>query len=133
MKRTSLRRDTAKSKAFSHGPRKPLERGEPLAKKGKNHAVNQQRAFGEKARVISKYPCDTCGASPPSDPSHYPSRGAGGTSKNLFPQCRRCHSRMHQQGVETFLAGIRKDTDWLKERTRYWERRWKTTMLVRFA
>lgn len=126
-----LKRDTSGAKEFANGPRTPLERGGPLAKRGKGYAVNRERNFGMKAEVIGKYPCDTCGASGPSDPSHYPSRGAGGTSKNLFPQCRPCHSRMHQQGVETFLAGIGKDTDWLRERTAYWERRWGWTMLAR--
>ena len=91
--------------------RTPLKRGKPLTRKtrlartraslerkGRINPVNRKRRkkayarnFGDYADVIRGLPCDTCGAPPPSDPSHAKSRGAGGSRRHLVPQCRVCH------------------------------------------
>ena len=78
------------------------------------------RDFGLKAAFIRSLPCDTCSAPPPSDPSHFPSRGAGGTSRDLIPQCRRCHDELGR-GVETFQRVHGN----LPERTAHYEQRWQ--------
>lgn len=58
--------------------------------------------FGDKATFIRGLPCYACSADPPSDPHHVKSRGAGGTSADLVPLCRRCHDLYHSKGRETF-------------------------------
>jgi hypothetical protein len=40
--------------------------------------------------------CATCGASPPVDPSHFPTRGAGGDDFGVAPLCRRCHRKAQE-------------------------------------
>lgn len=106
-----------------------LSRGEGLRPVNRERKKKRrERDFGDKADFIREQPCDTCGAPPPSDPSHYPSRGAGGTKENLFPQCRDCHDEMHHYGVETFLAERLiqpKDVEWLVGVTEHWEARWQ--------
>ena len=94
-------------------------------KERQDHKFRVQFHSVERVNFIKQQSCDTCGAPPPSDPSHHPSRGAGGTFRDLFPQCRRCHSRMHQRGVDTFLAKIHRTRGWLTSRTAYWEREWR--------
>lgn len=39
--------------------------------------------------------CAGCGR-PACDPSHYPSRGAGGDDLGCYPACRECHDRMQK-------------------------------------
>lgn len=103
-------------KKFSHLKRTRINPVNPERKR----RLREQK-FGEKADWISSLPCDTCGAPPPSDPSHYPSRGAGGTKKDLFPQCRSCHEELGA-GPETFQR--KHDVD-LNERTSLYERIWQ--------
>lgn len=90
-------------------------------------AKRYDRDFGAKADFIRDQPCDTCGAPPPNDPSHFPSRGAGGTKEDTFPQCRICHRTMGQKGVDTFLRTLEppRDRMWLSGRTEHWEARWR--------
>lgn len=87
--------------------RKPLKRKAPLRSTGKlkrtplapvnrrRRAQRHARDFGDHAQRIRVLPCDLCGASPPSDPHHAKSRGAGGTKRHLIPLCRRDHQRVH--------------------------------------
>ena len=96
-----------------------------LKKRSRRYARMRDKQFGPKADFIKTQRCDTCGASAPSDPSHYPSRGAGGTAKDLFPQCRECHVRMHEQGVSTFLDGLGLTRLWLGRRIDLWELKWR--------
>lgn len=55
---------------------------------------------------IRSLPCAVCYRSPPSDPSHIKSVGAGGedAAYNVLPFCRACHVEWHTHGVITFLA-----------------------------
>ena len=49
-------------------------------------------------------PCDTCGAPPPSDPSHINSfKGQGTKSPDVWaiPQCRKCHEAYERGRPET--------------------------------
>lgn len=39
--------------------------------------------------------CSGCGE-PADDPSHFPSRGAGGDDFGVFPACRPCHGKMQR-------------------------------------
>ena len=71
----------------------------PLIRKTRIRPVNQERrklryaeTFGTWADTIRELPCMTCGARPPSDPSHTRSRSIGGLAKDLVPQCRACHT-----------------------------------------
>lgn len=63
-----------------------------------------QKQFGDKADYIRQLPCIACHAAAPSDPHHVRSRGAGGTSKDLVPLCRHCHTALHQMGAKTFAS-----------------------------
>ena len=129
-RRGSLKRNTAKAKqwlrrsALSEAIQK-FNRRKPLKKRGRKWAEQREENFGAKADMIRQQPCDTCGAAGPSDPSHYPSVGAGGKSRNLFPQCRQCHQDMHQYGVDSFLGWRLKSKAWLVKRTTYWEDKWR--------
>ena len=60
---------------------------------------------------IKALPCDTCGAPPPSDPSHINSwKGMGTKAPDYFsiPQCRECHEQYEQTNglVEPFMARV---------------------------
>lgn len=77
--------------------RTPLRRVNP-----ERRAKLRERQFGPHATRIRALPCCVCGADPPSDPAHIRSRGAGGTSRDLVPLCRRCHREQHAAGIETF-------------------------------
>ncbi len=126
MKRTPLKRDTPKAKEWiARSKLATALRRTKLKQRGRKSAEKRKRDFGEKAAFVRGQPCDTCGAPPPGDPSHYPSRGAGGTSEHMFPQCRPCHRRMHDRGVDTFLAEIDRTRLYLCLRTEYWEERWR--------
>ncbi len=101
MKRTSLKRDTPKAKAWAYGPRKPMDRGEPLKARGRKHAQHQRERFGAKAVDVRRMPCLVCGVTP-SDPHHEPPISLGGASKGLVPLCRRHHNVRHQIGPTRF-------------------------------
>lgn len=47
-------------------------------------------------------PCSVCGAPPPSDPDHRPTRSRGGDDRFLWPLCHRHHVEIHSIGIETF-------------------------------
>jgi hypothetical protein len=44
---------------------------------------------------IRMQPCFNCKKSPPSDPHHILSRGAGGSDLAVIPLCRICHVKYH--------------------------------------
>lgn len=50
--------------------------------------------------------CIVCFYPPPSDPSHIKSVGSGGPDAfyNVFPMCRRCHTKWHAEGWKRFLT-----------------------------
>ena len=96
--------------------RTPLRRGKPLARGSKplprrtrirksnpaRAALQRLRDFGPQAEWMRDLPCATCGAPPPSEPSHVGrTRGAGGTRNDLAPQCSACHEAVHA-GRESF-------------------------------
>ena len=69
----------------------------------------QAMRFGYTGRIehrpyldwLKTLPCDTCGAPPPSDPSHINSfKGQGTKSPDPFaiPECRRCHEIYERNG-----------------------------------
>lgn len=64
---------------------------------------------------VRAQPCASCGALPPSDPSHLMSRGAGGPDSeyNVAPQCRVCHSLWHQLGPRSFVRRFPRFQVWL--------------------
>lgn len=82
----------------------------------------RERDFGLKAEFIRCQPCDACGAPPPSDPDHHPTRAAGGTKENLWPLCHPCHVERHSVGIETFCERHGVDAT---ERTEHWEDEWQ--------
>lgn len=56
---------------------------------------------------IRSLPCVTCGASPKSDPSHISIGNGKAMGRKVadnftVPQCRVCHSKVHQSGEITF-------------------------------
>lgn len=90
---------------------RPLKAGKPLRRRTRLRRRNPERAarrrerqFGPTGYVawLLSHPCITCG-DPATDPSHAArSRGAGGTWKEMVPQCRRCHQELHDKGASAF-------------------------------
>jgi len=63
---------------------------------------------GAYLKWIRTLPCDTCGASPPSDPSHLNNyhRGHGTKMPDWWsiPQCRNCHNEYERHGDVLWAA-----------------------------
>lgn len=85
--------------------RSPLHRSTPLHRSRGINRRNPKRLrrlrakqFGPQAELCRSLPCSACDASPPSDPHHLKSRGAGGDDSWCIPLCRRCHDRLHAAG-----------------------------------
>lgn len=102
-----------------------MKRGRPLARRTRLRAVNRTRIktrrakqFAEQSALARTLPCFTCGAAPPSDPSHLTSRGAGGLDDAVIPQCRRCHSALHSEGRYSFFIKRGLDPQQLLSRMR---------------
>ncbi len=99
MKRTALARRT------------PLRSCKPLARRTRLRRVRHDRIralrakqFGAHSALARRLPCFTCGAPPPSDPSHLKTRGAGGLDCDVIPQCRRCHIELGSEGITSFFV-----------------------------
>lgn len=73
-----------------------------IGRNSKRTRERRERDFGPKAEWIRGLRCCACGAAPPSDPHHHPTRAAGGTAKDMIPLCRDCHNFAHSRGPETF-------------------------------
>jgi len=82
---------------------KHMKRSELRKANRKRKAERYREHFGSKAEYVRQLPCCVCGRAAPSEPHHYPSRGAGGTSKDLVPLCTAHHREFHM-GAETFQA-----------------------------
>jgi hypothetical protein len=89
----------------------PLRRGRPLRRKTRLRTLNRTRIkarrakqFAEQSALARSLPCFTCGAPPPSDPSHLKTRGAGGTDCDVIPMCRRCHDDLGSTGIHSFFV-----------------------------
>jgi len=80
--------------------------------------ARRARQFGQQAALARKLPCCSCGAPPPSDPSHLTSRGAGGVDDCVVPQCRRCHDALHREGRFSFWTRRGLDPQQIVERMR---------------
>jgi hypothetical protein len=81
-----------------------VERKEPKPLKKVNRERKKarlERDFGPQAKACRRMACCVCSRRP-SDPHHYPSRGAGGRDDCAIPLCRRCHDEAHAMGMETF-------------------------------
>lgn len=91
--------------------RKKQEQAFAFPKKQKRK-ISDAEANREKRRVesihnrIRALPCTACFKTPPSDPDHLSTRGAGGenSEENLWPLCRKCHTERHKIGLTSFTA-----------------------------
>jgi len=73
---------------------------EPKIKKQKEEIELGKRYID----YVRGHSCVVCAAPPPSDPAHFPrTRGANATDDESLPLCRKCHSRSHAVGFDTFL------------------------------
>jgi hypothetical protein len=116
MKRSPLKRKTPLARGTSQLKRSRLKPRNP-----DRAAAERLRDFGPQAEWMRDLPCSTCGARPPSVPSHVGrSRGAGGTRDDLAPQCSACHEAVHR-GRLTFERERGVD---LAELAREYARRW---------
>lgn len=110
-RRTALTRKTALRRASELRAKTPLYRNTPMkAVNPERNAKRYARDFGSKADWIRDKPCLVCGTKP-SDPHHWPTRGAGGTSKDLIPLCRTHHVEFHTMGVDTWQDTYQRDID----------------------
>ena len=92
MKRSPLKRKTPLVRGTSQ-----LKRSNLKPRNVERAAAERLRDFGPQAEWMRDLPCSTCGARPPSEPSHVGhSRGAGGTRDDLAPQCPDCHRAVHR-------------------------------------
>lgn len=91
------------SARFNASTDQPPRPRQPVRKVNrKRRAALYKAQFGDKALYVRSLPCCVCHKPGPSDPHHVRSRGAGGTSKDLVPFCRRHHMEYHATGRETF-------------------------------
>lgn len=74
--------------------------------------------FARQSELARTLPCFTCGAPPPSDPSHLKTRGAGGIDDCVIPQCRRCHDALGREGIHSFFVKRGLDREVLLNRMR---------------
>ena len=66
-------------------------------------AAKFRRHFYNKTylKAIQEMPCLVCRRSP-CHAHHHPTKGAGGTWRDLTPLCPVCHGEFHSQGQRTF-------------------------------
>lgn len=84
--------------------KRPATRTAKIRQRNPKRAAEQRLAdFGPQAEWMRTLPCATCGAPPPSDPSHVKTRKAGGCRDDMIPACAACHEAFHA-GRETFAA-----------------------------
>ena len=98
MKRTPLR--AGKPLARTSAPERHVPVRKRNAKRAKAVRANAFGVDGKREWLIG-LPCATCGAPPPSDPSHVKARGMGGCNSGpewMVPQCRRCHDLLDAPG-----------------------------------
>jgi hypothetical protein len=105
LKRTPIRPGTkpiARRTRLKPGTKR-LKRRTKLRQVNPERAAAQREAdFGPQGEWMRELHCATCGAFPPSEPSHVRhSRGASGTRDDLAPQCHDCHEGVHQ-GARSF-------------------------------
>ena len=62
---------------------------------------------------IRGLPCAWCDAPAPSDPHHYPTRGAGGGDHETVPLCRGCHERWHSHATLGHMTA-RQTVAWIR-------------------
>lgn len=105
--------------------RTPLKRGASLRRRTRLRPVNRVRmakrralCFARQSELARSLPCFTCGAPPPSDPSHLKSRGADGKDDAVIPQCRPCHRAFHSEGRFSFFTKRGLDPEVLLQRMR---------------
>jgi hypothetical protein len=86
-----------------------LRSSKPLARRTRLQPVNRVRLakrrklqFAEQSALARTLPCCSCGAPPPSDPSHLKTRGAGGLDDCVVAQCRACHIALGNEGAFSF-------------------------------
>lgn len=103
MRRTAIRRDTPKSRAFA-AKRSEIKRKKPIPKVNPGKKARTDAAAwgdGSYARWLRSQGCLICGRGP-ADCHHVRSRAAGGRESDLLPLCRACHDLAHLVGPETF-------------------------------
>ncbi len=83
------------------------------------------RNFGPKATWIRSLACATCGANDQIQAAHIRSRGAGGSSVDLIPQCAPCHGQWHALGRLTFCARFGVTLGDLQQLAADLERQWQ--------
>ncbi len=116
LKRSSLKRKTQ------------LRRGgrlRPVSKR--KRAERFERDFGgiDKVRWTKSHACATCHDPPPSEASHIKSRGAGGTSCDIIPQCSKCHRLWHDLGRLGFCEKYQLSTEDLRSMAWKHEQDWQ--------
>lgn len=113
-RKTGLRRDTEKSRAFQ-AKRKKLKRGADMRRRKRIRARNPERAerlfernylSEEFVTWIHSLACVVSGSGGSSwDPivaAHVRSKGAGGRWSDIVPMLRSLHDELHQIGVRSF-------------------------------
>lgn len=72
--------------------RQPLRRKKLLKRRNDERLARRRaEAFGPQAEECRAMPCCACGARPPSEPHHFPTRAAGGKDDACIPLCHQCH------------------------------------------
>jgi len=69
---------------------------------------------------VRQQKCAVCLSSPPNDPHHLTSRGAGGSDRTAIPMCRECHRSYHDMGHSSFES--RRNVDLWKQAHRHLRR-----------
>lgn len=129
-RKTELKADPEKAREWKRRSKELKRTGGPKRKtrmKTMNRKRKKERRakdFGDKAEWLRKnVPCEACGKLP-TEPHHYPSRGAGGTAEHLTALCAFHHRQFHTLGAESWQELHHVDlTEAAKRTQEEWEAR----------
>lgn len=98
LKSESASSNLERLKAVLKAKETPKAKGQGLRRGSAMKRVNKPRkaamlaaCFGPQSRLCRLAPCTFCNKPAPSEPHHWPTRGAGGKDSDTLPVCRNCH------------------------------------------
>lgn len=86
----------------------PLRRTGGLRARSSSATAKARRAAqdGPQAALCRTMVCVGCGAAPPNQAHHEPTKASGGLDRDAVPLCPFCHERRHRIGAKAFWAAV---------------------------